>query len=657
MLDLQSAGVPRLALFRRCLFATVFAILMMSAGTRATIFTNRTSKGYPCAMKLLGSLRNAPVSAVLVVCALVGILLVLAVLQYQWIGQFSSAERERMQERLRVTVSQFQQQFNEPLFRMAASFQMEPPSVRERDWNRFIDLYKDWTEHETHAGLLADLYVWDVKLEEEHSLLKLDHRVEKLRVAPWPDEFASIKKRFNMPFRRRRPRGGPEMRPPFIGWVVHPEIPALTEPLFSASPSSGRPFGSPDRIAQVIIRLDWSYIREEFLPYLTSRNFGDLNESEYQIAVLKSRDPETPVQILYQSSPKISVDAEASFDSSVGLFWDPRTYRDGGPGDTTRRPPNASGPFPDGRSLRRRMRSTPILLSDQNTDNWKLVVKHRQGSLEAAVAGLRRRNLAISFGVLLILAISMVMIIVSTQRAKRLAKLQMDFMAGVSHELRTPLAVIRSAGDNLADGTVVSSSERVKQYGEIIRNEGRRLSAMLENILQLAAGRSVNARYDLKPSSLAKILDTVLAEAAPIIESDQFEVDKRLESDLPAVLTDERALAQCLKNLLSNALKYGGQARWIGIRAFAAENATKKQVCVTFEDKGMGIHSEDIPHIFDPFYRAEAAKSGQIQGSGLGLSLVHEAITSMGGSIEVQSSEGRGSIFTIRLPTAKEAND
>ena len=254
-------------------------------------------------MKLLGSLRNAPVSSVLVVSALVGILLVLAVLQYQWIGQFSSAERERMQERLRATVSQFRQQFNEPLFRMAASFEMEPPSVRERDWNRFIDLYKEWTEHETHAGLVADLYVWDVKLEEEHSLLRLDRRAEKLRVAPWPVDFASIKNRFSMPLRRRRgPRGGPEMRPPF-SWIVLPEIPALTKPLLAASPSSGRPFGSPDRIAQVIIRLDWSYLREEFLPYLTSRNFGDLNESEYQIAVLKSLDPATPVQILYQSSP------------------------------------------------------------------------------------------------------------------------------------------------------------------------------------------------------------------------------------------------------------------------------------------------------------------------------------------------------------------
>ena len=103
------------------------------------------------------------------------------------------------------------------------------------------------------------------------------------------------------------------------------------------------------------------------------------------------------------------------------------------------------------------------------------------------VAADRRRNLLLSFGVLLLLAVSMALIIVSTQRARRLARLQMEFVAGVSHELRTPVAVICSAADNLAEG-FVGAKDQVKEYGALIRNEGRRLAGMIEQILRFAGG-------------------------------------------------------------------------------------------------------------------------------------------------------------------------
>jgi signal transduction histidine kinase len=128
-----------------------------------------------------------------------------------------------------------------------------------------------------------------------------------------------------------------------------------------------------------------------------------------------------------------------------------------------------------------------VVLAAGENRGWILAVKHRLGSLEEAVDSQRRRNLAISFGILILLAGSMAMIMVSTQRAQRLAKLQMDFVAGVSHELRTPLAVIVSAGDNLAEG-VVGDAEQVKQYGALVRDEGRRLAAMVEQTLSFAAG-------------------------------------------------------------------------------------------------------------------------------------------------------------------------
>src|SRR6185369_16185610 len=111
--------------------------------------------------------------------------------------------------------------------------------------------------------------------------------------------------------------------------------------------------------------------------------------------------------------------------------------------------------------------SPRVALINGDTGRWLVALKHRAGSLVAAVAAARRRNLAISFGVLLLLSVSVALILVSTRRAYALARQQMEFVAGVSHEMRTPLAVICSAGENLADG-VIEESAQVKRYGSLI---------------------------------------------------------------------------------------------------------------------------------------------------------------------------------------------
>src|SRR5204862_5942173 len=116
---------------------------------------------------------------------------------------------------------------------------------------------------------------------------------------------------------------------------------------------------------------------------------------------------------------------------------------------------------------------------------WIVRARHREGSLDAIVTRSRRRNMAISLGVLGLLGASFLLVIASAQRQRRLARQQMEFVAAVSHELRTPLAVIRSAGENLADG-VVADSAQMKRYGALIETEGRRLGDMVERVLQFA---------------------------------------------------------------------------------------------------------------------------------------------------------------------------
>jgi len=249
-----------------------------------------------------------------------------------------------------------------------------------------------------------------------------------------------------------------------------------------------------------------------------------------------------------------------------------------------------------------------------------------------------------------LLALSVGMIIAYTQRTQRLAQLQMDFVAGVSHELRTPLAVICSAGDNLADGVVPNSTDQVRQYGQLIRKEGRQLAAMVEQILQFAGDRSGLRHYDLRPARIAEAIEAALEKARPVIEMSGFTVERHIEPSLPLVRIDIEAFSQALQNFINNAIKYSGDSRWLSLTAAAAGTKKGEEVQVVVEDRGMGIAAADLPHIFDPFYRGSAAAAGQIHGTGLGLYTARKAIAAMGGAVRVRSAPGKGSAFTIHLP-------
>ncbi|HET9313948.1 MAG TPA: ATP-binding protein, partial [Vicinamibacteria bacterium] len=117
---------------------------------------------------------------------------------------------------------------------------------------------------------------------------------------------------------------------------------------------------------------------------------------------------------------------------------------------------------------------------------------------------------------------------------------------------------------------------------------------------------------------------------------------------LPRVLGDEGALRRAFRNLLDNAVKYGGEARWIGVRAGAITGA--REVWVAVEDRGPGVAPDELPRIFEPFYRGRDATARQIAGSGLGLSLVRRIVESHGGRVTVERGRERGSVFIIRLP-------
>jgi signal transduction histidine kinase len=284
--------------------------------------------------------------------------------------------------------------------------------------------------------------------------------------------------------------------------------------------------------------------------------------------------------------------------------------------------------------------------------HWNVHVLHRAGSLDIAVSHARLRNLLVSFGVLLLLGASMGLVLVTTTRAQRLAAQQIEFVAGVSHELRTPLAVIRSAAENLADGVVVEPKQ-VKRYGDVIAGEGRRLTQMVEQIMEFAGFESGRATLDVRPADLGGIIEDALRGADPLVREHQATIERRGSAELPAVLVDPSAVSRSLQNLIVNALKYGGTPPLVVVEARPAEG-TRREVAVTIGDNGAGIAARDLPHIFEPFYRGGDATARQIHGSGLGLSLVKRIMDQLGGRITVRTDAGKGSAFTLHLPLAPE---
>ncbi len=276
---------------------------------------------------------------------------------------------------------------------------------------------------------------------------------------------------------------------------------------------------------------------------------------------------------------------------------------------------------------------------------WVLNVQHRDGSLDQFVANARNRNLAVSFGILALLGISVGLVFLSAQRAKTLAQRQLDFVSSVSHEFRTPLAVLYTAGENLTDG-VVDSRQQVSEYGTLIKHEGKKLSGMVEQILEFAGARSGKRKYDLRKTNVADVLSDALAECRPLINETGFTVEKNIPAGLPEIAAEAAALSHAFQNLINNAIKYSRDEKHLKITAENGGGAIR----LSFEDRGRGIAARERSQIFEPFYRGKEVVEAQIHGNGLGLSLVKQIVEAHNGRVEVESRPGEGSKFTIKLP-------
>ncbi|NNE44270.1 MAG: HAMP domain-containing histidine kinase [Gemmatimonadetes bacterium] len=234
----------------------------------------------------------------------------------------------------------------------------------------------------------------------------------------------------------------------------------------------------------------------------------------------------------------------------------------------------------------------------------------------------------------------------STARAVRLSQMKADFVSNVSHELRTPLSSIRVFGEFLKSGRA-AEEDTVKRYGRHIEAESRRLSRLIDNVLEFSRIESGSREYNLVEGSLEDVVETAVESFQVRFQDRGFAI--RLHGAEPRLKNfpiDPDALGQVLYNLLDNAVKYSGDGREIDVTV----SREGDDAVVRVQDRGIGIPKHEQPRIFERFHRVASSLVHDVKGSGLGLSIVESVVQAHGGRVELDSEPGKGTTVSVRLP-------
>jgi signal transduction histidine kinase len=564
----------------------------------------------------------------LTLAALTALLAVLAALQYRWATDLARADAERRQAQIERSASRFVWAFDRELGRLAAAFRKEPGPVPTDLRPLFLERLAAWRRQE-HAPLVSGLLLATLGPSGQATLEASMGAESAFRDVRWTPELEPLRERL------RSAREGFFVRP---GSLLEPPL-AVPLPLVDvADDAPPGPRWSQIRMRGVLLLLlDEAYLRDQLFPQLAETHFGPPAESEFVVAIVRRSDRLT----VFSSEPGARLDAPRHGDVQRSLGG-----RGGRPGterpDRGGRPGEVAPRAPAGRVQRR---------PPDEESPWLLVARHRGGSLEQTVAAVRRRHLAVGLGVLGLLGASAVVLAAGAQRARRLARQQMEFVAGVTHELNTPLAAIRSAGQNLADG-IVTDPAQVRRYGGLIEKEGGRLGALVAQVLDFA-GMSGGRAQASDALAIGALVDDVLRDHRLVLDQAGMSVERSVPRDLPEVSGDASALRRVFANLVSNAAKFAAEGGSLAVRA--ALRPDGGAIELRFEDRGPGIPREERERVFEPFHRGAAAQRNEAPGSGLGLSVVRHVVGAHGGRVRVEGREGGGTAVVVELPVRSPA--
>lgn len=230
-------------------------------------------------------------------------------------------------------------------------------------------------------------------------------------------------------------------------------------------------------------------------------------------------------------------------------------------------------------------------------------------------------------------------------KLRQLENIRREFIANISHELRTPAANIKGYAETLLDGAL-NDKENAVEFLKIIYSESGRLEKLITDILGLSKIESEKFKMSLKKHSIKNIAETVSAEFGPRIKEKDLQMKINIADNLPEVFVDDYYIRQVFSNLIDNAIKYTDPKGSINITA----HDKGKLVQVDVLDTGIGIPEQDIPRIFERFYRVDKARSRELGGTGLGLAIVKHIVQAHNGEVWVTSTAGKGSTFSFTIP-------
>ena len=611
-----------------------------------------------------------------VALALLGLIGLLATLQFHWLGQISDAERDRMRATLETGASAFARDFDSELTRAYLLFQIDPLGSAEDLPIGFAARYDRWHATSKYPRLVKHFYLFTS--DGTTRLQKFDPSTRSLAAVDWPASMQDWRDHVIDTVTEPASSRGGDYFIRRIGSPVWESVPAIVvpSPLLPAGsqrPATGTP--SAPRVVYTILEIDESYVSHEMLPALAEQHFTPSSGAGVQLAVVSRAGG----RVIYHSSEAFNPAPGTHADATADLFAI-RTQDFGRVASEIHRfvtfasaerlrsekaaAAGSAGVVPDNRPVivvERAESGTALARPGQaqtttmgltrvtpTLPSWQLILAHQSGSLEAAVAVARRRNLLVSSSILGVLGASMALLLLATRRAQRLAQQQMEFVATVS--ARAPDA---------AGGHPIRRREPRR------RHRGRRVAG--EEVRRARAGRrSAPDRHGRADSGvLGNPVRRTPAESPLRFRSRRscamFSRAPR-RSRLPPGSTSSRICRTICRRSSAMSLPFAACSRiswatrssteppaaWIRIDARRQGN----EVLVTVSDRGIGIDPSDHERIFDPFYRAAAVVEAQIQGAGLGLSLVKRIVEAHGGAISVRSAPGAGAAFTVRLPIA-----
>jgi len=265
----------------------------------------------------------------------------------------------------------------------------------------------------------------------------------------------------------------------------------------------------------------------------------------------------------------------------------------------------------------------------------------------SATSGYAARTLLVAAVSAAVLALGLALTSRAARASARLAEMRSEFVSTVTHELKTPLATIRAAGDSVASGRV-SSPATQREYARLVVQESKRLARLVDNLLAYARVTDVTEAYRFEPLPLCELVDETLHGFAAQLDAKGFEVEVSVPPDLPPLNADRTAMQMLLDNIVDNAVRYSGDARWLAVRA----SGRNGRVFVAVSDRGVGIPAHELEHVVRRFFRGRRAGSG---GSGLGLAIASRIISAHGGRLEIESVVGEGTTVRLTLPAARTA--